>query len=299
MSESLVLEIEEPIPIEEKQPRKRLMFLRSQYRTLHYSPVLQRRPSDTEPLVTASGSGTQDYTQSSPARHSLVKNLKSNGSCTYSDDDGDYDQQQSSSSCPNNMGHKHPHNLLDSNSNKLCRKPSSTSTFNTYSTAPTAFIASSSKVNVTNPFEDPSHIVSEPSPSDSSTPSTMRSDSSTPQPHLHYRTNPNSNSFHPHPHPPHAMHSNHGLDGTVSANAGFTAGTTDHGVPVPVTNKRAHTSTTISSRRSGRSTSSKLSKRVRKLPRAVRRAIKRFLRRVTGKSRKKDKMKVSWTAPQD
>ncbi|EAA33188.1 hypothetical protein GE21DRAFT_5507 [Neurospora crassa] len=275
------------------------MFLRSQSRTPHRSPALQRRPSDTEPLVIASGSGTQDHTQSSPARTNLMKNLKINGSCTYSDDDGDYHQQQSSSSCPNNMNHKHPHNLLDSNSNKLCHKRSTTSTSNTYSTAHTAPIASSSGENATNPFEDPSHIVSEPSPSDSSTPSTIRSDSSTPQPHLHSRTNPNSNSFHPHPHPPHAMHSNHGLDGTVSANGGFTAGTTDHSLPVPVTNKRAHTSTTISSRRSGRSTSSKLSKRVRKFPRAVRRAIKRFLRRVTGKSRKKDKMKVTWTAPQE
>ncbi|EGO58837.1 hypothetical protein NEUTE1DRAFT_38912 [Neurospora tetrasperma FGSC 2508] len=274
------------------------MFLRSQSRTPHRSPALQRRPSDTEPLVIASGSGTQDHTQSSPARTSLVNNLNSNGSCTYSDDDGDYDQQQSSSSCPNNMSHKHPHNLLNSNSNKLCHKRSTTSTFNTYSTAPTAPIASSSKVDVTNPFEDPSHIVNEPSPSGSSTPSTIPSDSSTPQSHPLYRTNPNSNSFHPHPHPPHAMHSNHGLDGTVSANAGFTAGTTDHSLPVPVTNKRAHTSTTISSRRSGRSTSSKLSRRVKKLPRAMRRVVKRFLRRVTGKSRKKEKMKVTWTAPQ-
>ncbi|KAL0472587.1 hypothetical protein QR685DRAFT_596721 [Neurospora intermedia] len=260
------------------------MYLRSQHHTLHWSPALQRRPSDTEPLVTASGSGTQDHTQSSPARTNLMKNLNSNGSCTYSDDDGDYDQQQSSSLCPNNMGHKHPHNLLNSNSNNLCHERSTTSTSNTYSTAPTAPIASSSGVNVTNPFEDPSHIVNEPSPFGSSTPSIIPSNPSTPQPH---------------PHPPHAMHSNHGLDGTVSANAGFTAGTTDHGVPVPVTNKRAHTSTTISSRRSGRSTSSKLSKRVKKLPRAVRRAIRRFLRRVTGKSRKKDKMKVTWTAPQD
>ncbi|KAK3339050.1 hypothetical protein B0H65DRAFT_433218 [Neurospora tetraspora] len=275
------------------------MFLRSQSRTPRRSPPLQRRPSDTEPLVIASGSGTQNHTgTNSAARTSLMKNLNlnNNNSCHYSDDDGDYDQQQSSSSCPNNMDHKHHNSLLNSNSNKLSHKHSTTSTFDTYSTAPTAPVASSSRVNITNPFENPSHIV-EPSPSGSSTPSTIPSDSSSPQPHhpLYRTTNAPSAS---HPHPLSASGS-HGLDGTVTANAGFTAGTTNHGLPIPgVTNKRVHTSTTISSKRSGRSTSSKLSRRVKKFPRAARRAVKRFLRRVTGRSRKKEKMKVTWTAPQ-
>ncbi|KAK1780205.1 hypothetical protein QBC45DRAFT_373113 [Copromyces sp. CBS 386.78] len=231
-------ETEELTPVEEEKLRERLMFLRSQSRTPLRSPPLQRRPSDTEPLVIASGSGTQDHTHSSPARTSLMKNLNlKNNPYNYSDDDGDYDQQQSSSSCPHNMDHKHHHNLLNSNSNKLSHKHSTTSTFDTYSTAPTAPVSSSSRGNVTNPFEDPAYI--EPFGSSSSTPSTIPSSSSSPQPHPLYRTNPNSSSLHPHPHPPHALHSNHGLDGTVSANTGFTAGTTHSGLPIPgLTHKR-------------------------------------------------------------
>ncbi|KAJ4350848.1 hypothetical protein N0V85_009672 [Neurospora sp. IMI 360204] len=93
-------ETEELTPLEEEQLRKRLMFLRPQSRTPHRSPPLQRQPSDTEPLVIASGSGTQNHTgTNSAARTSLMKNLNlNNNSCHYSDDDGDYDQQQSSSS---------------------------------------------------------------------------------------------------------------------------------------------------------------------------------------------------------
>lgn len=278
-------------PVEEEKLRERLIFLRS--------PPVQRRPSDTEPLVIGSSSGTQGHTHSSSARTSLMKNLN-NDPYNYSDDEDNYDQQQSLSSCPNNMDHKHHHNLLNSKINKISHKHSTTSTFDTYSTAPTAPVSSSSRGNVTNPFEDPAHI--EPYGSGSSTPSTIPSSSSSPQPHPLYRTNPNPNSSslhpHPHPHPPQALHSNHGLDGTVSANTGFNAGATHSGLPVPVTHKRVHTSTTIGSRRSGRSTSSKLSRRVKRFPRAARRAVKRLLRRVTGRSKRKDKMKVTWTAPQ-
>lgn len=257
-------ETEELTPVEEKKLRHRLSILRSHSRTPRRSPSLQRQPSGCEPLVIASGSGTQD------------------NAYDYPDDvDAPHYQQQSSSSYPNNMDHKH-----HQRGNKLSHKHSTTSTFETYSTAPSAAVASSSRGKVTNPFEDPANVESS-----SSTPSTVASSSSSPLPHPLYRTNSTSKTLH--------LHSNHGLDGTVSANAGFTAGTTHHhGLPVPVTHKRVHTGTTIGSRRSGRSTSSKLSRRVRKLPRSAKRAIRRLLRRVTGRRQRKDKTAATWTAPQ-
>ncbi|KAK3399911.1 hypothetical protein B0T20DRAFT_452062 [Sordaria brevicollis] len=287
---------DELTPEEEDQLRKRLMFPRR-------SPPLQRQPSDAEPLVISSGSGTQNHHAgtSSAARTSLMKNLN-----LHTDDHvvpDEYDQQQPSSSsyCPNNMDHKHPHHLLNSSNKLLSHKPSTTSTA-TFSTAPSRPVASStSNINMTNPFEDPSHII-ETSPSGSSTPSTIASDAPTPQTTNGHK--PISASHGPHPlcaiHSNTGLEGNTGLDGTVSA--GFTAGT-QSGLPIPgVTNKRVHTSTTVSSKRShrsGRSTSSRLSRRVKKFPRTAKRAVRRFLRRIMRRKRqRKEKTTVTWTAPQ-